>query len=44
MIDQDAIVKYCPFLINEMMNILTQVWLYSKYMNKPKTTRSKDSL
>ena len=28
--DLDAILKYAPLLINEMMSVLTQVWQFSK--------------
>ena len=29
--DQKALLKLCPNLINEMINILNQVWVYAKY-------------
>ena len=29
--DQRALLKLCPQLISEMINILNQVWVYAKY-------------
>ena len=37
--DQKALLKLCPNLINEMVNILNQVWIYAKY--RPSKTRGR---
>jgi translocation protein SEC63 len=36
--DQKTVLKLCPRLINEMMNILNQVWIYARYRPSPQVS------
>ena len=39
--DQEAIIKHCPVLVGEMMNLLTQLWQLSRFYKNEKALKKR---